>query len=73
MTMEVGLSVGSVRAILKKDLGMRRVCANFVPRLPSDGQMECKKTIGGELFEQSTQDPSCSVKVVIVDESWVFA
>jgi DNA-binding Lrp family transcriptional regulator len=27
---EVGLSVGSVHAILKEDLGMCRVCAKFV-------------------------------------------
>jgi hypothetical protein len=51
---EVGLSVGSVRAILKKDLGMRRVCAKFVPPLLSDYQMEFRKTIASDLFEQST-------------------
>jgi hypothetical protein len=56
---DVGLSsVGSVHAILKEDLGMRRVCAKFVPRLISDDQMECRKTIVGDVFEQSTQDPS---------------
>jgi hypothetical protein len=55
---EVGLSVGSVHAILKKNLGMRCVCENVVPLLLSDDQMECRKTIAGDLFEQSTQDPS---------------
>jgi hypothetical protein len=61
---EVGLSVGSVHTILKEDLGMRRVCAKFVPRLLSVDQMECRKTIAGDLFEQSTQDPSFLGKVV---------
>jgi histone-lysine N-methyltransferase SETMAR len=70
---EVGLSLGSVHAIRKEDLGMRRVCAKCVPRLLSDDQRECKKTIAGDLFEQSTQDPSFLGKVVTRDESWVFA
>jgi hypothetical protein len=61
-----------VHVILKEDLGMRLVCANFVPRLFSDDQMECKKTIAGDLFEQSTQDPSFLGKMVTGDESWVF-
>jgi hypothetical protein len=43
---------------------MRRVCAKFVPRLLSDDQMECRKTIAGDLFEQSTQGLSFLVKVV---------
>jgi hypothetical protein len=61
-----------VHAILKEDLGTRRVCAKCFPRLLSDEQMECRKTIAGELFEQSTQDPSFLGKVVTGDESWVF-
>jgi hypothetical protein len=45
-----------VHDILKEDLGMRRVWAKFLPRLLSGDQMECTKTIVGDLFEQSTQD-----------------
>jgi hypothetical protein len=69
---EVGLSVVSVHAILKEDLGLRRVCGKFVSRLLSDDQMECRKTTAGELFEQPTQGPSFLGKVVTGDESWVF-
>jgi hypothetical protein len=53
-----------VHAILKEDVSMRRVCAKFVPRLLSNDQMECRKTIVGDLFEQSTQDPSSLGKVI---------
>jgi hypothetical protein len=53
-----------VDAILKEDLGMRRVCEKFVPRLLSDDQMECRKIIAGDLSEKSTQDPSFLDKVV---------
>jgi hypothetical protein len=55
-----------VHAILKEDLSMRRVCAKFVTQLLLDNQMECGKTIAGDLFEQSTQDPSSVGKVVRV-------
>jgi histone-lysine N-methyltransferase SETMAR len=61
-----------VHAILKEDLGMRRVCAKFVPRLLSDDEMECRKTIGGNSFEQSKQEPSFLGKVVTGNESLVF-
>jgi hypothetical protein len=69
----VGLSVGSVHAILKEDMGMGHVCAKFVPRLLSDDRMESMKTTPGDLFEHSTKDPSFLGKVVTADESWVFA
>jgi hypothetical protein len=45
---EIYLSVGSVHATLKEDLSMRHVCAKFVPRLLSDDQMKCRKTIAGD-------------------------
>ena len=35
---EVGISYGSVQAILTEDLGMRRVAAKFVPKLLSPDQ-----------------------------------
>jgi transposase len=52
---------------------MRRVRAKFVPRLLSDDKMERRKTIAGDLFEQSTQDPRFLGQVVTGGESWVFA
>jgi hypothetical protein len=58
MTIEVGISPGSIHAILSDDLKMRRVSAKFVPRqLPTD-QMECRMMVAGHLFEKSTQDPT---------------
>jgi hypothetical protein len=53
-----------VHAILKEDLGIRCVCAKFVPRLLSDDQIERRKIIAGDLFEKSTQDPSFLGEVV---------
>jgi hypothetical protein len=45
------VTVRLVHAILKEDLGMHSVCAKFVPRLLSDDQIECRKTIAGDVPE----------------------
>jgi hypothetical protein len=52
-----------VHAILKEDLGMRRVYAKLVPRLLSDDQMDAGRPL----------QVICLGKVVTRDESWVFA
>jgi hypothetical protein len=38
---EVGISQGSIHAILFDDLKMRRVSPKFVSRQPTTDQMEC--------------------------------
>ena len=70
---EVGISHGSIHAILSKDLKMRRVSAKFVPRQLTMDQMECRMMAAGDLFEKSTQDPTFLTQIVMGDESWVFA
>ena len=59
---EVGISHGSIHAILSDDLMVRRVSAKFVPRQLTTDQMERRMMVAGDLFEKSTGD-----------ESWVFA
>ena len=70
---EVGISHGSIHAILSDDLKMRRVNAKFVPRQLITDQMECRIMFAADLFEKSTQDPTFLTKTVMGDESWVFA
>ena len=70
---EVGISHGSIHAILSDDLKMRRVSAKFVARQLTADQMECRMKVAGDLFEKSTQDPKFLTKIVTGDESWVFA
>ena len=48
-----GISVGSCDAILTDNLRIKRVCAKYVPRLPTDGQREQRQTIARDLFERS--------------------
>ena len=70
---EVGISHGSIHAILSDDLKMRRVSAKFVPRQLTTDQMGCRRMVAGDLFEKSTQDPTFLTKIVTGDESWEFA
>ena len=69
----VGISHGSIHAILSDNLKMRHVRAKFVPRQLTTDQMECRMMVTGDLFEKSTQDPTFLTKIVMGDESWVFA
>ena len=42
---EVGITHGSIHAILSDDLKMRRVSAKFVPRQLTTDQMECRMMV----------------------------
>ena len=70
---EVGISHGSIHAILSYDLKMRRNSEKFVPRQLTTDQMECRMMVTGDLFGKSMQDPKFLTKIVTGDESWVFA
>ena len=70
---EVGISHGSIHAILSDDLKMSRVSAKFVLRQLTIDQTECHMIVAGDLFEKSTQDPTFHTKIFTGDESWVFA
>ena len=70
---EFGISHGSIHAIPSDDLKMRCGSAKFVPRQLTANQMECRMMVAGDLFENSTQDPTFLTKIVTGDESWVFA
>jgi len=70
---EVGISHGSIHAILSGDLKMRRVSAKFVPRQLTTDQMKCRMIVAGDLFEKRTQDPKFLTKIVTGYESWVLA
>jgi transposase len=70
---EVGISHGSIHAILSDDLKMRHVSAKFVARQLTMNQMGCRMMVAGDLFEKSTQDTTFLTKNVMGDESWAFA
>jgi len=64
--------VGSCDAILTDDLHMKRVRAEFVPRLLTDDQREQGQTITRDLFERSCEDVQFLKNNVTGDEFWVY-
>jgi hypothetical protein len=68
MEQEVGISHGSIYAILSDDLKMKRVSAKFVPRQLTTDQIECHMLVAGDLFDKSTQDPTFLKKIVTGNE-----
>lgn len=73
LAQEMGISHGSIHAILSDDLKMKRVSAKFVPRLLNPDQMETRKLMAAECFEKSTEDPMFLQTIVTGDETWVYA
>ncbi len=72
LSQESGLSVGSVHKILRKDLGMSRVCAKFVPRLLSDEEKTHRMATCQEWLDNLEQEPDILQRVITADESWVW-
>ena len=64
--------MGSCDAILTDDLHMKRVRANFVPHLLTDGQRKQRQTIARDLFESSCENVQFLKNIVPGDESWVY-
>ncbi|PNF32638.1 hypothetical protein B7P43_G15510 [Cryptotermes secundus] len=67
---EVGISYGSIHAILSDDLKMRRVSVKFVPRQLTMDQMACCMMVAGNLFDKSMQDPMFLKRSSLVMSHW---
>lgn len=68
----IGISYGSVEAILHEHLGMSKVCARWVPRNLTAAQKLTRRNISHELLEQYNADPAdfCA-RLVTGDETWL--
>ncbi|GBM71167.1 hypothetical protein AVEN_148172-1 [Araneus ventricosus] len=53
LAQEVGISHGSIHAILSDDLKMKRFSAKFVPKLLNPDQMETRQLTAAECFEKA--------------------
>ena len=71
VSMLVGISHGTCHKILTEDL--RRVASKFVPRLLSVNQKQQRPDVCLNLRENAANDPSFLSKVIIGDETWVYA
>jgi hypothetical protein len=68
---KLGLSFGLVQPILTEDLGMKRVFAKSVPKLPKVKQKETCLAIARDLLQYADQDTNFMKTIITSDESWV--
>ena len=69
---ELGMNSEKVWRIIKKDLGMRKICAKMVPRLLNEGQRERHVQVCQDILEQFETEPNLLKRIVTGDESWIF-
>ena len=69
---ELSMNSERVWRIITEDLGMRKVCAKMVPRLPNDGQKENRVQVCQDILKQLEITPDLLSRVVTGDESWIF-
>lgn len=68
----VGISEERVRNILHKELGMRKLCARWVPHLLNADQKQMRKRFSQQCLDRFKRDPTDFVRrFVTMDETWV--
>ena len=68
---EQGISCGSCKGILTKDLGMRCVSAKYVPWLPTVEQKQHRLFVASDFLKHAGADKSFFKNIVTGDETWV--
>ena len=66
------LSVGIVHTIIRDELKMRKICANFVPRVLWEDQKERRCHDSREMIELINSDLVVLDVLVNRDESWIY-
>ena len=67
----LGISHGSVSAILHDRLGMRKLTARWVPKSLSDEQMATRASVCSALLKRFRSKDDFLLRLVTVDETWV--
>ena len=68
-----GLSWSSCQRMLREDLNMKRVSANFVPQLLTKDKKNNSLNVCYDLREQVGDDPQNLSKIVTGDETWCYS
>ncbi len=72
LAVQAGMSTGSVHNILKKDLGLTKISAKFVPKILTDQQRANHVEASQTCSDLVTADPSVLQQIVTGDKSWVY-
>jgi histone-lysine N-methyltransferase SETMAR len=70
MSVQLGIREASVCIILKQ-LGLKKVCARWVPRILTDAHKENRKTVCSELLAQYENGDDFLLKILTGDETWL--
>ncbi len=70
---ETGLSITTLHRILKKDLGLSKRCAKYVPHLLTNQQMTRRAAICDFWTRLRINQPRVFKVAVTMDESWVYS
>ena len=72
ISVQFDVSVGTVYAIIRKELKMRKICAKFVPRMLRENQKERCCHGSREMVELINSDPTVLDALVTCVESWIY-
>lgn len=68
-----GIHSSVVFKILRENLGLRKVCARWVPHLLTDEQKQCRVQLASEIVKKYDKcDPRRLDEVVTGDETWIY-
>ena len=66
------VTVGTVHAIIREELKMRKICAKFFPRVLREDQKEKRCHDSREMAELVNSDPTVLDALVTCDKSWIY-
>lgn len=69
---QTGFSYGTVQRTLKKDLGMSRIAAKFVPRMLTDIEKNLREMVSRDWLQKVEEDDQILQRIITGDESWVW-
>jgi hypothetical protein len=72
LSVELNVSRDTIRAIMRDDLGNRKVCAKFLPHLLTPEKKTMRMESCGNFVEMVEKDESVLSKIVTGDETWCF-
>ena len=68
-----GIHLSSVLKILRKRLGLRKICARWLPHLLNDEQKQSRVRLASQVIEKYDKcDPRRLEEIVTGDETWIY-
>ncbi|XP_075559298.1 protein GVQW3-like [Dermacentor variabilis] len=69
---EMGMSTFSAHSIMIEDLAMKKVAAEFVPKLLTMEQKQLRVEVSQDMLDSTNSDPDFMNTIITVDESSVY-